>query len=96
MTLYAMWERSSLWAPVAGGEASPGRGGDAVFDGSSAEIYNGYVNDADGNLVGTIQAKTAKVKVDKMGAQISKVTVVIQFASGNKQTITGNGNASGL
>ena len=95
VTLYALWERSSLWPPVPGGEGSSGEDGDGLFDGSAAKLYDGYVHDADGNLVGTIQAKTAKVKVDgKTGAQTSKVTVVVQLASGKKQTVKGSMDAA--
>ena len=101
VTFYAVWERSSLWAPVAkaddgtsGGGSGSGTGtdaGDDAFDGANAEVYDGYIYDANGTLVGTIQAKTAKAKVDrKTNATVSKVSATIQLAAENKQTVKGD------
>ena len=91
--LYAVWDRTSLWAPpVTGGGASgsgspdgenPGAEEDA-FTGVAAEVYDGYVCDGD-VVIGTIQAKTAKAKNGT-----SKVTVTIQIAGEKKLTIKGD------
>ena len=70
-----------LWTPVL---PDGGNGGDAVFTGEIAEAYDGYVQDAAGNVMGTIFLKAAKAK----GA-ISKVTANVQLLAEKKMTVKG-------
>ncbi len=70
-----------LWTPVL---PDGGNGGDAVFTGEIAEAYDGYVQDAAGNVIGTIFLKAAKAK----GA-ISKVTANVQLLAEKKMTVKG-------
>ena len=70
-----------LWTPVLPDGAN---GGDAVFAGEIAEAYDGYVQDAAGNVMGTIFLKVAKAK----GA-ISKVTANVQLLAEKKMTVKG-------
>lgn len=75
--------RMMLWTPVAFGGATAG--GDAIFTGEVAEMYNGFVQNAKGKVVGTIQVKAAKAK-----NATSKITVTIQLAAEKKkQTVNG-------
>ena len=98
VTLYAVWERSTLWAPVAidddpsgGGSSSGAEQGDEMFDGAAAETYDGYVYTEDGVLKGTVQVKAAKAKLNrKTGKTVSKITVAIQFAGEKKVTAKGD------
>ena len=93
ITFYAVWERTSLWTPVGGrnpvgGVVDPG---DAAMTGDAAESYDGYVQTADGQVVGTIQVKVAKAKLNKNTQSLSaKVTVTIQLLGEKKQTVKGN------
>ena len=79
-------ERTSLWTPVSsnGTVAYGGNVGDAVFAGELAEAYDGYLQDAAGNIVGTILIKAAKGK-----NAISKLTVTIQLVAEKKITVKG-------
>ena len=85
VTLYAVWERSTLWAP------SGAEQGDEKFDGAAAETYDGYVYTDDGVLKGTVQMKAAKAKLDrKTDKTVSKITVAIQLVGEKKVTAKGN------
>ena len=98
VTLYAVWERSTLWAPADNGGGTQGGGssggaeqGDAMFDGEAAETYDGYVYTEDGVLKGTIQVKTAKAKTDrKTEKKLSKITATLQLTGEKKLTARGN------
>ena len=98
VTLYAVWERSTLWAPVAvdddssgGGSSSGAEQGDEKFDGAAAETYDGYVYTDDGVLKGTVQVKAAKAKLDrKTDKTVSKITVAIQLVGEKKVTAKGD------
>ncbi len=86
VTLYAVWEhapaqvqgRTMLWTPVA-------PGGEAMFTGEVAETYNGYVQDSEGSVVGTILVKAAKAKNAS-----SKLTAKIQLVTKKKLTVKGS------
>ena len=91
--LYAIWDRTSLWAPPIAGGGSSGSGRpdeetpgvtEDEFTGAAAEVYDGFVCDGD-EVIGTIQAKTAKAKNGT-----AKVTVTIQIAGEKKLTIKGD------
>ena len=72
-----------------------GSSGDSAFSGLDAEIYDGYVYNSSGMLVGMIQAKTAKAKVDKKtNAANAKIAVVIQLVGEKKQTLKGDMDAA--
>ena len=73
--------RTFLWTPVL---PDGGNAGDAVFAGEIAEAYDGYIQDAVGNVMGTISLKAAKAK----GA-VSKLTVKLQLMGGKKVTVKG-------
>ena len=93
VTLYAVWERSTLWAPVVVDDGSLGGAeqGDEMFDGAAAETYDGYVYTEDGILKGTVQVKAAKAKLNrKTGKTVSKITVAIQLAGEKKVTAKGD------
>ncbi len=98
VTLYAVWERTTLWAPVAtgggsasGGSAAETESGNAAFAGETAETYDGYVYTEDGVLKGTVQVKAAKAKLDrKTEKTLSKITVTIQLMGEKKVTARGN------
>ena len=70
-----------LWTPVLPDGANVG---DAVFVGEIAEAYDGYVQDAAGNVMGTIFLKAAKAK-----NAISKVTANVQLLAEKKITVKG-------
>ena len=93
VTLYAVWERSTLWEPVVVDDGSLGGAeqGDEMFDGAAAETYDGYVYTEDGILKGTVQVKAAKAKLNrKTGKTVSKITVAIQLAGEKKVTAKGD------
>ena len=73
--------RTYLWTPVL---PDGGNGGDAAFTGEIAESYDGYLQDAAGNVMGTITLKAAKAK----GAT-SKLTVKLQLLAEKKTTVRG-------
>ena len=73
--------RTYLWTPVL---PDGDNGGDAAFTGEIAESYDGYLQDAAGNVMGTITLKAAKAK----GAT-SKLTVKLQLLAEKKTTVRG-------
>ena len=77
-------ERTLLWTPVLLDGSSAG---DTVFSGELAETYDGYLQDAVGNMMGTILVKAAKGK-----DAISKLTVTIQLVGEKKITVKGGLN----
>ena len=94
ITFYAVWERSTLWAPVGDRSQTPEGGtaivGDEIFAGEAAETYDGYIQDVDGNVVGTIQVKAAKAKIDRRTQEESSaLAVTIQLATEKKATVKG-------
>ena len=72
--------RTTLWTPVASRDTASG--GDAVFTGKVAETYDGYIQDSNGKVLGTIQLKAAKAK--KVS---SKIAVTIQLAAVKKKQV---------
>ena len=53
---------------------------------AAAVVYDGYMRDASGRIVGTIQVKAAKGKLDKTtGALSSKLTATVQMTGGAKK-----------
>ena len=91
ITFYAVWQRTSLWAPVVGNDPLGGElDGDETMTGDAAEVYDGFVQTPAGKVVGTITVKVAKAKPDKKTQKLSaKVTVTIQLLGEKKQTIKG-------
>lgn len=105
VVLYAMWERSTLNSLDIDGRkiAESGafaEGGVNVAEGeatpyeAAAAVYDGYAYDNDGKVVGTVQFKIAKGKVDKKTQAFSaKVAATVQFANGAKKLSFKNGVA---
>ena len=93
VTLYAVWQRTSLWTPV-GGRIPVGGvvdSGDALMTGDAAESYDGYIQTPEGRVVGTILVKVAKAKLNKKTKlRSAKATVTIQLLGEKKQTVRGN------
>ena len=97
VNLYAVWERTTLWAPVGDGTgAADGSGGDGGSAGDNmfsgvAEAYDGYVQDPDtGLIVGTIQVKVGKSKLDrKTQKEVAKVSATVQLVSEKKMQVKG-------
>ena len=91
VTLYAVWERTSLWTPVGGRNPVDGTAetGDAMMSGDAAESYDGFVQTANGQIVGTILVKVAKAKLNKR-TQLRAAKVTVQLVGEKKQTIKGD------
>ena len=96
VTLYAVWDRASLWDPVRRNpdgtiqETGSGEGGDNAFLGDNAEVYDGYIYNEKDMLVGTLQMKVAKAKLSRtLKVKTAKVSVSIQLANEGKQTLKG-------
>ena len=62
-------------------------GTDLPFTGLAAATYDGYLQDANGAVAGTISVKTSKAKVDrKTGARTCAVTVTVNLNGRKKET----------
>lgn len=97
VVLYAVWERKGLWEDVeVVTVADPVTGeilriptvaqGDEAFAGDAAAVYDGYVMNDDGAVLGIVQ-----VKVGKAGKKdgVSKVTATVQMTGQKKLTYKG-------
>ena len=96
VTLYAVWERMSLWDEPEQVVTDPSTGGqmpvlsaDEVFDASSAATFDGYLV-RDSEVTGTIQVKVGKANAS--GASKLTATVVI---IGEPKKVTYKGSLEG-
>ena len=92
LSLTASWKEPD--SPVQPGPGSGSTlypdGTDADFAGEAAATYDGYLLDAAGAVVGTINVKTAKVKEDrKTGAKTSAATATVCELGQKKRTMKG-------
>ena len=79
VTLYAVWEKRREPSLFAKGDASP-------HDASAAQVYTGWLRDADGCVYGTLEAKIAKPRADRAtGAMRAKVSLALATSAGKER-----------
>ena len=90
LSMYSLVDGIEVKPPQA---PTPSSGGSALPFASAATVYDGSLLQG-GRLVGTIQVKVAKGKVDKKtGAFSAKVTATVQLADGSRKISFKNGVA---